>query len=51
MLVQSGGHDGDFVTDDDGAGSKGDEDLAHDDVADVVAGLAEFYHEAQAKDT
>ena len=38
MLVRGGGQDGDLVADDDGAGGDGDEDLAHDDVADVAVG-------------
>lgn len=50
MLMRSGGHDGDFVADDDGAGGEGDEELAHDDVANLDAGLAEVDQQARAQD-
>jgi len=50
VLVGGGGHDGDLLGDDQGAAGEGDEDLAHDDVADVDVWLAELDHEAGAED-
>ena len=50
VLVRSGGHDGDLVANDDGAGRDGNKDLAHDDVADGAVRSAEVDHEAQPQD-
>ena len=47
MLMWCGGHDGNLVTNDDDARGEGEEDLAHDDVADVAVWLVEVDHQAQ----
>lgn len=49
VLVRDGGHGGGLLTDDDGAAGKGNEDLAHDDVADVDVGLSELEHQANTE--
>ena len=50
VLMGSGGHDGDLVADDDGAGGERYQDLAHDDVADVTVGPAEGDHQPHTQD-
>ena len=42
-------HGGDLTTDDEGSTTEGDEDLGHDNVADIVVWLAEVDHEATSK--
>ena len=49
VLVHGGGHDGHLLGDDEGAAAKGDEDLTHDDVADIDVRLAELDHETRAE--
>ena len=49
VLVVGGGQDDDFLADDRGATAKGDEDLAHDDVANVDVRMAESDHESDAE--
>lgn len=49
VLVGRGGHDGHLLADDEGTTAEGDEDLAHYNVADALAGLAEVDHEADAE--
>lgn len=42
-------HGGDLTTDDEGSTTEGDEDLGHDNVADIVVWLAEVDHETTSK--
>ena len=49
VLVVRGGEDGDLLGDDHGAAGEGEEDLAHDEVADGLVGPAEVDHEALAE--
>jgi hypothetical protein len=49
VLVVGSGEDGDLLGDDQGAAGEGEEDLAHDKVADGLVWLAEVDHEALAE--
>ena len=50
LLMLRRGHDGHLLADDERAAGERDEDLAHDDEPDAVAGGAEVHHEAGAQD-
>lgn len=45
-----GSEDGDLFTDDDDSSTYRDEDLAHDDIADILVRLAEMDHETLCED-
>ena len=49
VLVGRGGHDCHLLADDERAAAEGDEDLAHDYVADALIGLPEVDHQADAE--
>ena len=49
VLVIDGGEDGELADENEDGAADGDEDLAHDDVADVAVGLAEVDHQAESK--
>lgn len=50
VLMVGGGEDGQLFTEDDDASADGQEDLAHDKIADVAVGLAEIDQQALRKD-
>ena len=50
VLVGGCGHDGHFGGDDTGASGEGDENLAHDEVAETGSRLAEMGEEADAEE-
>lgn len=49
VLLGSSGHDSHISADDESAATESNEDLAHNYVSDVVAGLAEMDHETDAE--